>query len=253
MAFRSFLLHFIGCSVVFVLLPAIAEGFCNDKPPPLSNTSSTDTRRGGSSSKKKKDVNVYKNYASQIKTPQEVTLQTIAVIRSPYTERFGTPRQAPVEIQTYGGKAMDASIVFLPRSPDEKQRYAQALSDLDGFDRIWVISYMHLNADSGWKPKVVPPRGPQGVKRGLFATRSPHRPNSIALSALRVTSISAADCTIHVNGIDLIDGTPVLDIKPYIGFADSFPDSRCGWLDAFGDEQLGPDRYDGNPPTFIGP
>ena len=75
----------------------------------------------------------------------------------------------------------------------------------------------------------MPPRGPR-VRRGVFATRSPDRPNPIGLSAVRLVRVDG--CDLHVKGIDLIDGTPILDLKPYVPYADAFPDARAGWIDA---------------------
>lgn len=101
----------------------------------------------------------------------------------------------------------------------------QAMEDLEGFDRIWVIYRFHRNTH--WKPKVLPPRGEK--KRGVFATRSPHRPNFLGLSCLEVKKIEGL--TIEIEGHDLLDGTPIFDIKPYIVYADSFPHAKQGWLD----------------------
>lgn len=103
--------------------------------------------------------------------------------------------------------------------------YEQALADLADFDRIWVLFLFHEN--HSWKPKVMPPRG--GVKRGVFATRSPHRPNPIGLSCVELSAIEGLK--LYVGDHDLLDGTPILDIKPYIVYADSFPEARQGWLE----------------------
>jgi tRNA-Thr(GGU) m(6)t(6)A37 methyltransferase TsaA len=103
--------------------------------------------------------------------------------------------------------------------------FDHALEDLQGFDRIWVLFWFHLN--QGWRPKVLPPRS-AGKRRGVFATRSPHRPNPIGLSAVRLDRVEGL--VLHVRDLDLIDGTPVLDIKPYIPYADAFPAARTGWL-----------------------
>ena len=100
-----------------------------------------------------------------------------------------------------------------------------ALEDLKDFDYIWVLFDFHLS--KGWKHKVFPPRG--NKKISTFATRSPHRPNPIGLSCLRLLEVKSN--TLIVEGHDLIDQTPVLDIKPYIPFADAFPDARSGWLE----------------------
>jgi tRNA-Thr(GGU) m(6)t(6)A37 methyltransferase TsaA len=108
--------------------------------------------------------------------------------------------------------------------------FEQALEDLRGFERIWVIFRFHQNRT--WKPKVYPPRG--GVKRGLFATRSPHRPNPIGLSSVELLDIQGLQ--LRIAGHDLLEGTEVLDIKPYIPYADAFPDARAGWVDELEEE-----------------
>lgn len=105
------------------------------------------------------------------------------------------------------------------------QGFDQALQDLSGFSHIWLIWWFHKNRH--WRPKVLPPRGSLG-KRGLFATRSPHRPNPIGITAVPLLSISGRTLVIGSN--DLIDGTPILDIKPYIHTVDSFPNATIGWI-----------------------
>lgn len=148
----------------------------------------------------------------------EISMQPIGVVHSSYRERFAVPRQPSLD------DAQQATIEL-----NKGMNLDQALKDLDGFSHIWVIYWMHLN--QGWNPMVTPPRGPK-VKRGLFATRAPHRPNSIGLSAVRLTGISGH--TLHINGHDMLDGTPVLDIKPYLPYADAFADANSGWLDETG-------------------
>ena len=108
--------------------------------------------------------------------------------------------------------------------------FEQALSDLDGFDRIWLIA--HFDRVESWKPKILTPR--DRVKRGLFATRSPHRPNPISISVVELVSVDGL--TLTVRGVDLLDGTPILDIKPYLPYADAFPDCKAGWTDAINNE-----------------
>ena len=105
---------------------------------------------------------------------------------------------------------------------------AESLQDLEGFDRVWLI--YHLHRSDGWKARVKPPRGPRRA-RGLFATRSPHRPNAIGLSCVRLVSVDAASRSVVVADVDLLDGTPILDMKPYVPYADAFPDARAGWVD----------------------
>ena len=104
--------------------------------------------------------------------------------------------------------------------------YEEALTDLEGVERIWIVFVFH-RANS-WKPKVTPPRG--GQKRSLFATRSPHRPNPVGISSVKLKSINGLK--IEIEDHDLLDGTPVLDIKPYIPYADSFSEATAGWLDS---------------------
>lgn len=166
--------------------------------------------------------------------PDSFTAQVIGHVRSPYKERFGTPRQPTVTEQTLEDRALDATIELLPG-----RNYEQAVQDLAGFDYIWVLAWLHLNEH--WKPTVIPPRGPK-LRRGLFSTRSPHRPNPIGLSALRLLKVEGR--VLHVRGIDLLDGTPVLDIKPYVPYADAFPDARAGWLDEIGQQPDAPDRWE---------
>jgi tRNA-Thr(GGU) m(6)t(6)A37 methyltransferase TsaA len=105
------------------------------------------------------------------------------------------------------------------------QNFEPALPDLEGVERIWVIFAFHKAMN--WKPKISPPRG--GGKRGLFATRSPHRPNPIGMSAVKLLKIDGLKLIIEDH--DLLDGTPVLDIKPYLPYVDSYPQSNTGWLE----------------------
>jgi len=106
------------------------------------------------------------------------------------------------------------------------RNFEHALDDLQGWEYLWVIFWFHLNRS--WRPKVLPPRSNSG-RKGVFATRSPHRPNPIGLSAVRLERIDGL--TLHVLDVDMVDGTPVLDIKPYVPYADAHPGARSGWLD----------------------
>ncbi len=144
--------------------------------------------------------------------PRELIVRPIGLVRSPFNEKVEAPRQAVLN-DTPG------TVEILPA-------YQDALADLDGFERIWLVFW--FDRAEGWKPKVLPPRSE--TKRGVFATRAPHRPNPIGLSAVRLERISGL--TLHIRDLDLVDGTPVLDIKPYIPYADAFPDASAGWLDA---------------------
>lgn len=148
----------------------------------------------------------------------QINMQAIGVVHSGYRERFAAPRQPVLD------KAQPAEIRL-----NAGLNLHQALQDLDGFSHIWVIYWMHLN--KGWNPTVTPPRGPK-IRRGLFATRAPHRPNSIGLSAVRL--IRTEGRILYIEGHDMLDGTPVLDIKPYLPYADAIGDATSGWLDEAG-------------------
>ncbi|MFT3773422.1 MAG: tRNA (N6-threonylcarbamoyladenosine(37)-N6)-methyltransferase TrmO [Minicystis sp.] len=146
-----------------------------------------------------------------------VSFNPIGVVRSPFSDRVSTPRQP------YAAADVEGRIELLPGHDFE-----HALSDLEGWDRLWVIFCFHLNEPGVWRPKVLPPRSP-GQRRGVFSTRSPHRPNPIGLSVVRLDRVEGL--TVHVRDVDIIDGSPVLDIKPYVPYADAFPDARTGWLE----------------------
>ena len=149
----------------------------------------------------------------------------IGVLHSPYTRRIDAPHQGTVVEGTESGEPAMATLE-LADWLDE-----QVVQDLRGFERIWLIFAFHLS--EGWKTMVKPPRG--GPKRGVLATRSPHRPNSIGLSAVELLSVEGR--TLHLRGVDLLDGTPVLDIKPYVPYADAFPGAKAGWIDELDAEQ----------------
>lgn len=106
------------------------------------------------------------------------------------------------------------------------RNFEHALEDLEGWERIWVLFWFHLNET--WRPKVLPPRSVSG-RKGVFATRSPHRPNPLGLSTVKLLRIERL--TLFVAGIDLVDGTPVLDIKPYVPYTDAWPEAGTGWLE----------------------
>lgn len=154
------------------------------------------------------------------------TYRPIGILHSPYARRIDAPHQSTVVDGTESGEFVLATLELA------EWLDAMVLQDLDGFARLWLIFAFHRS--DGWKNTVKPPRG--GPKRGVLATRSPHRPNSIGLSAVELVKIEGR--TLHLRGVDLLDGTPVLDIKPYIPYADAFPDAKAGWVDAL-DAQLG--------------
>lgn len=139
----------------------------------------------------------------------------IGYFHSSQTEKYMAAKQSPLSHPESNGR-----ILLCPDC-----NYETALEDLQGFERIWLIYWFHNN--HGWKPKVMTPRG--GSKRGVFATRSPHRPNPIGLSCVPLIAVSGRE--LHIGPNDLLDGTPILDIKPYLNYADAFPESRQGWID----------------------
>lgn len=155
------------------------------------------------------------------------TFQPIGILRSPYARRIDAPHQGTVVAGTERGAPAEATLELAAWLD------AAVLQDLSGFERLWLIYAFHRS--TGWKSQVKPPRG--GPKRGVLATRSPHRPNALGLSAVELVGIAGR--TLHLRGVDLLDGTPVLDIKPYVPYADAFPASRAGWVDAL-DARLGP-------------
>ncbi len=132
-----------------------------------------------------------------------LTLEPIGVVHSPFIERGEAPRQGVGAPETRGR-------IELFRG----HNYEDALCDLDGFSHVWVIFWFHKN--EGWRPKVLPPRSSD--KRGVFSTRSPYRPNPIGMSLLELERVEGL--TLHVRGLDLLDQTPVFDIKPFVPHAD---------------------------------
>ncbi len=155
--------------------------------------------------------------------PGPFALTPIGWVRSPYLRRFGTPQQA---------SAVDSDLEAVLEL-DPTRIPPLALADLQGVERIWILSW--LDRGEGWAPEVRPPRGDR-TRRGVFATRSPDRPNPIGLSA--VTLVRVEGNHLRVRGIDLLDGTPILDIKPYIPYADAFPHSKAGWIDTIPGDEL---------------
>lgn len=148
-------------------------------------------------------------------------MKTIATVQTCYSEKFGIPRQSGLV------KSATARLVFEPEF-----RNADAVRGLEGFSHIWLIWVFSENAHEGWSPTVRPPRLGGNKRMGVFATRSPFRPNPLGLSAVKLDRIEldAHDGPVlHVSGVDLMDGTPIADIKPYIPYADSIPDAVSGF------------------------
>jgi tRNA (adenine37-N6)-methyltransferase len=149
-------------------------------------------------------------------TPSPLVLEPIGFVRNTLATKVEAARQP----QAAEGQA--ATIELLPG-----RNFEHALEDLARWKRIWVIFWFHHNA--GWRPKVLPPRSVTG-RKGVFATRSPHRPNPIGMSAVRLERVEGL--TLHILDADILDGTPVLDLKPYVAYTDAHTDAGNGWLDA---------------------
>ena len=158
----------------------------------------------------------------------DIPMHIIAYIETAFPSKFGIPRQSGLVPSLRG------TIVFVPeyRNPD-------AVRGLESYSHLWLIwqfskSFKTGGSEGGWSPTVRPPRLGGNKRVGVFATRSPNRPNAIGLSSVEIESIEySADRgpLIHVRGADLLDGTPIFDIKPYLPFTDSHPDARGGFAD----------------------
>ncbi|MEI8254038.1 MAG: tRNA (N6-threonylcarbamoyladenosine(37)-N6)-methyltransferase TrmO [Deltaproteobacteria bacterium] len=149
------------------------------------------------------------------------TFQPIGVLRTCFAEKFGVPRQARMVAEATG---------VLTLRPDP--RFRTALTELLAFSHVWVVYVFDRHLDEPWTPTITPPRVDAPSRVGLFASRSPHRPNPIGLSAVKLERIDLdgpGGIEIHLSGVDMLDGTPVLDIKPYLPFADHVPDASAGW------------------------
>ncbi len=154
--------------------------------------------------------------SQQNNDPSHLILEPIGFVRSSLITKVEAARQpraargAPARIELLAGR-----------------NFEHALEDFSSWKWIWVIFWFHHNI--GWRPKVLPPRSTTG-RKGVFATRSPHRPNPIGLSVVRLEKVDGLN--LHILDADMLDGTPVLDLKPYIAYTDSHPDAGNGWLDA---------------------
>ena len=153
--------------------------------------------------------------------PQEFSMKTIARIRSDFAGKFGVPRQSGLV------EALEARVVFEP-----EYRNPAALRGLEGFSHIWLVWVFDQAVRAEWSPTVRPPRLGGNARLGVFATRSPFRPNPIGLSCVKLTGVELSTPDgplLHVSGADLMDGTPIFDIKPYIPYADCRPEAAGGF------------------------
>ena len=159
-----------------------------------------------------------------------LTLQPIAHIRTDFGTKFGVPRQSGVV------EALTAQIVFDPayRNPD-------ALRGIEDFSHLWLVWHFSEVKQEGWRPTVRPPRLGGNTRMGVFATRSPFRPHPIGLSSVRLTGIdwdTPEGPVLTVAGADLMDGTPIFDIKPYLSYTDSHPDAVGGFIEGLTDRAV---------------
>ena len=151
------------------------------------------------------------------------TLKVIAHIRTDLPEKFGVPRQSGLIPELKG------TIIFEP-----EYRSMDALRGLEEFSHLWLIWQFSKATREDWSPLVRPPRLGGNEKMGVFATRSPYRPNALGLSSVELEKVELdreLGPVIHVRGVDLMDGTPIFDIKPYLPYADSHVDACGGWTD----------------------
>ncbi len=157
----------------------------------------------------------------------DVTIRIIARMRSDFPTKFGIPRQSQLV------EGLRSTIVFEPafRNPD-------ALRGIEGFSHLWVIWQFSEALRTEWSPTVRPPRLGGNTRMGVFATRSPFRPNHLGLSCVKLEAVEQhpeLGTVLHVSGADLMDGTPIFDIKPYIPYADAHPEASGGFTDTADD------------------
>lgn len=169
-------------------------------------------------------------------------MKIIARISTPFKTKFGIPRQSGVTPDVKG------EIMFEP-----DYREIEAVRGLEGFSHIWLIWCFSESVSDKWSPTVRPPRLGGNVRMGVFATRSPFRPNPIGLSSVVLERIEYTDDrgpVLHVRGADLMDGTPIFDIKPYVAYADSHPDASGGFTDTAEFKKLCVELGDGVTPPL---
>ena len=157
-------------------------------------------------------------------------MKPIAYIHNDYTAKFGIPRQSGLVEQ------VESTIVFEP-----EYRNADALRGIEGYSHLWLVWIFSEAIRETWSPTVLPPRLGGKTRMGVFATRSPFRPNPIGLSSVKLLGVelhTKVGPVIHVAGADLMDGTPILDIKPYLPYTDSHPDAIGGFADPVRDYAL---------------
>ena len=158
---------------------------------------------------------------------EKINITPIARMKSDFSTKFGIPRQSGLV------QELRSTIVFEPEF-----RNADALRGIEGFSHLWIIWQFSEAVRTEWSPTVRPPRLGGNTRMGVFATRSPFRPNNLGLSCVKLLGVEETaefGTVIHVGGADLMDGTPIFDIKPYIPYADCQPDAIGGFTDTAGD------------------
>ena len=164
---------------------------------------------------------------------EEIRIRPIARMKSDFSSKFGIPRQSGLV------QELRSTVIFEPefRNPD-------ALRGIEDFSHLWLIWQFSEAVRTEWSPTVRPPRLGGNTRMGVFATRSPFRPNNLGLSCVRLLGVEHTEqygTVLHVGGADLMDGTPIFDIKPYIPYADCRPDAAGGFTDSAGDFLLSVD------------
>lgn len=148
-------------------------------------------------------------------------ISPIGFIESPFKHRYGVPRQPKLADQMHG-------TIYLNNDPDLRT----AVKQLEGYSHLWIIFVFHSHGGKNWKPSIRPPKLGGRKKVGVLASRSPHRPNPIGLSVVKIENISIdknGQIKIRISGVDLLNETPVLDIKPYLPYTDSIANATTGW------------------------
>lgn len=161
---------------------------------------------------------------------EPISMDVIAVMHSDFPTKFGIPRQSGL------AEALQSTIVFEPA-----YRNPEALRGIEGFSHLWILWQFSQAVRQDWSPTVRPPRLGGNTRMGVFATRSPFRPNAIGLSCVRLLSVEQTQdmgTVLHIGGADLMDGTPILDIKPYIPYCDAHPEAMGGFTQNAGDFML---------------
>ena len=164
---------------------------------------------------------------------EQIHIRPIARMKSDFSTKFGIPRQSGLV------QELRSTVIFEPefRNPD-------ALRGIEDFSHLWLIWQFSEAVRTEWSPTVRPPRLGGNTRMGVFATRSPFRPNNLGLSCVRLLGVEHTEqygTVLHVGGADLMDGTPIFDIKPYIPYADCQPDAAGGFTDSAGDFLLSVD------------